>query len=181
MLTPPGAQTEGKGQRAQCRAAGRLKPSEGVRPTRRLCLIPAFRAEQSEPGHSRARAAAGGLSEGGAGLTGQDGQARASSGHPRVQFSWGLRERRGAVRAEGFPGGAVRENPPADARDAGLVPGLGRSPGGRNGNPPQHSCLENSADRGGAWWATVHGVAKSRARLSGRLSEGGPDAGWARL
>ena len=49
MFTPPGAQTEGKGQRAQCRAAGRLKPREGVRPTRRLCLNPAFRAEQSEP------------------------------------------------------------------------------------------------------------------------------------
>ena len=44
-------------------------------------------------------------------------------------------------------------------------PGLGRSPGEGNGNPPQYSCLENSMD-GGAWWATVHGVAKSRTRLS---------------
>lgn len=49
MLTPPGAQTEGKGQRAQFRAVGRLKPGEEVRTTRRLCLIPAFKAEQSEP------------------------------------------------------------------------------------------------------------------------------------
>ena len=43
--------------------------------------------------------------------------------------------------------------------------GSGRSPGERNGNPLQHSCLENSMDRG-AWWATVHGVAKSQTRLS---------------
>jgi len=42
----------------------------------------------------------------------------------------------------------------------------GRSPGEGNGNPPQYSCLENSMDRG-AWWDTVHGVAKSQTRLSG--------------
>ena len=41
------------------------------------------------------------------------------------------------------------------------VPGLGRSSGGGNGNPLQYSCLENSMDRG-AWWATVHGVAKNQ-------------------
>ena len=44
-------------------------------------------------------------------------------------------------------------------------PGLGRSPGEGNGNALQYSCLETSMD-GGAWWATVHGVAKSRTRLS---------------
>ena len=44
------------------------------------------------------------------------------------------------------------------------LPGLGRSPGRGNGNPLQHSCLENPIDRG-AWWATVHGVTKSRTRL----------------
>ena len=44
--------------------------------------------------------------------------------------------------------------------DLGLVPGLGRSPGEGNGNPLQFCCLENAKDRG-AWWATVHGVAKS--------------------
>ena len=57
----------------------------------------------------------------------------------------------------------VVKNPPAsagDARDTDLIPGLGRSPGGVNGNPFQYSCLEKSMDRG-AWWATVHGVAKS--------------------
>ena len=48
------------------------------------------------------------------------------------------------------------KNPPANARDAGSIPRLGRSPGEGNGNPPQYSCLENSMDRG-AWWATVHG------------------------
>ena len=47
-----------------------------------------------------------------------------------------------------------------DTRELGLIPGLGRSPGGGNGNLFQHSCLENSIDRG-AWQATVHGVAES--------------------
>ena len=45
-------------------------------------------------------------------------------------------------------------------RDTGSIPGLGRSPGGRDGNPLQYSCLENPMNRE-AWWATVHGVAKS--------------------
>ena len=57
----------------------------------------------------------------------------------------------------------VVKNPPAsagDARDTDLIPGLGRSPGGVNGNPFQYSCLEKSMDRG-AWWATVHGAAES--------------------
>ena len=47
-----------------------------------------------------------------------------------------------------------------DIKNMGSIPGLGRSPGGGNGNALQYSCLENSMDRG-AWWATVHGVAKS--------------------
>ena len=65
----------------------------------------------------------------------------------------------------------VVKNPPAnagDARDAGLIPGLGRSPGAGNGNPLQFSCLENPMDRG-AWWTTVHKVAKSQTHLK-RLS-----------
>ena len=51
------------------------------------------------------------------------------------------------------------KNAPANAGDAGLIRGLGRSPGGRNGNLLQYSCLENPIDKG-AWWATVHGVVK---------------------
>ena len=47
------------------------------------------------------------------------------------------------------------------ARDVGLIPRLGRSPGEGNGNPLQFSCLENSMDRG-AWRTTVHGVTKNR-------------------
>ena len=52
-----------------------------------------------------------------------------------------------------------------NAGDPGSIPGLGRSPGEGNGTPLQYSCLENPMD-GGAWQATVHGVAKSRTRLS---------------
>ena len=44
--------------------------------------------------------------------------------------------------------------------DLGSIPGSGRSPGEENANPLQYSCLENSMGRG-AWWATVHGVARS--------------------
>ena len=54
-----------------------------------------------------------------------------------------------------------------NAGDLGSIPGSGRSPGEGNGNPPQYSCLENPVDR--AWWATVHGVAKSQTRLSEQL------------
>ena len=61
------------------------------------------------------------------------------------------------------------KKPPANAgrdpRDMGSIPGSGRSPEGRNANPRQYSCLENSMDRG-AWQATVHGVTKSRTQLS---------------
>ena len=59
-------------------------------------------------------------------------------------------------------------HPPAnagDTRDASSIPGSGRSPGERNGNPLQYSCLGNPMDRG-AWQATVHGVAKSQTQLS---------------
>ena len=47
-----------------------------------------------------------------------------------------------------------------DSGDTGLIPGLGRSPGGGHGNPLQYSCLENTMDRG-AWWATVQRVTES--------------------
>ena len=60
----------------------------------------------------------------------------------------------------GFPGGARGTEPSAGGvRDVGLIPGSERSPGGEHGNPLQYSCLGNPMDRG-AWWATVHRVAK---------------------
>ena len=62
----------------------------------------------------------------------------------------------------------VIKNPPANAgntRDVDLIPGLGRSSGGGNGNLFQYSCWKNPTDRG-AWQATVHGVTKSRTQLS---------------
>ena len=52
-----------------------------------------------------------------------------------------------------------------DAGDMGSIPESGRSPGVGNGYPLQYLCLGNPVDRG-AWWATVHGVAKSQTRLS---------------
>ena len=57
----------------------------------------------------------------------------------------------------------VVKNPPAtagDVKDAGSIPGSGRSPGGGHGNPLQYSCLENPMDRG-AWQATLHGITES--------------------
>ena len=65
----------------------------------------------------------------------------------------------------GFPGGSEVKGSDCNVGDLGLIPGSGRSPGEGNGNPLQYSCLENPMDRG-AWWATVHRVAKSRTRLS---------------
>ena len=76
----------------------------------------------------------------------------------------------------------VVKNPPANAGEVGSIPRSGRSSGGGHGNPLQYSCLENPMDRG-AWWATVHGVAKScwltwlsthvhPSRLHSRLSKG---------
>ena len=65
----------------------------------------------------------------------------------------------------GFSGGSVVKNLPANAGDRDLIPGLGRLPGEGNGKPFQYSYLGNSMDRG-SWWATVHGVTKSRKQQS---------------
>ena len=83
---------------------------------------------------------------------------------------------------ESFPGGSVVIIHLPTQETRAQIPGLGRSPGEGNGNPLQYSCPGNPMDRG-AWWATVHGVAKSQTRQSdsriateaqGRtLSEGG--------
>ena len=66
---------------------------------------------------------------------------------------------------KGFPGGSVVKNPSAIAGDEVSISGLKRPPGEGNDNPLQCFCLENPMD-GGAWWATIHGVAKSQTQLS---------------
>ena len=68
----------------------------------------------------------------------------------------------------GFPGGSEVKASACNVGDLGSIPGLQRFPGEGNGNPPQYSCLENPVD-GGAWWTTIHGVAKSRTRLNDRF------------
>ena len=73
--------------------------------------------------------------------------------HRGIHVSWASQETQ------------VAKNPPANAGDAGLIPGSGRAAGGGNDNTLQYSCLENSMHRG-AWWATVHGVSKSQTQLS---------------
>ena len=60
----------------------------------------------------------------------------------------------------GFPGGSDGKESACNAGDLSSIPGLGRSPGGGNGNPLQYSCLENPKERR-AWWATDYEVAKS--------------------
>ena len=64
-----------------------------------------------------------------------------------------------------FPDSSYGKESACNAGNAGSIPGLGRSPGEGNGNPPQYSCLENTMDRG-AWWAIVHRVTKIWAWLS---------------
>ena len=65
----------------------------------------------------------------------------------------------------GFPGGSDKKESACNEGDLGSTPGSGRFPGEGTGNPLQYSCLENPMNRG-AWWAIVHGVAKSWTRLS---------------
>ena len=69
-----------------------------------------------------------------------------------------------ATNTLGFPRGSASKASACsagDTRDLGLILESGKSPGGGSGNPLKYSCLENPMDRG-AWWATVHGVAKSQ-------------------
>ena len=65
----------------------------------------------------------------------------------------------------GFPPGSEGIESACNVEDLSSIPGLERCPGKENGNPLQYSCLENPMD-GGAWWATVHRVAKSQTGLS---------------
>ena len=64
-----------------------------------------------------------------------------------------------------FPGGSDSKASAYNVGDQGSIPGSGRSPGERNGNLLQYSCLENTMD-GGAWWAIVQRVANSQTRLN---------------
>ena len=88
-----------------------------------------------------------------------------------VQFSEHLPRHRatgiwwGHLITIGFPRCSGSKAPAYNAGDLGSIPGSRRSPGEGNGNPLQYSCLENPMD-GGAWWATAHGVTKSRTQLS---------------
>ena len=69
----------------------------------------------------------------------------------------------------GFPQWLSGKEPPCnagDTKDTGSIPGLGRSPGGGNGNPLQYSCLEKNPMHREVWQATVHGVAKSLTQVS---------------
>ena len=65
-----------------------------------------------------------------------------------------------SFKAKSFPCGSVAKNLPTNAEDAASIPESGRSPGEGNGNLIQYSCLGNPTERR-AWWATMHGVAKS--------------------
>ena len=65
----------------------------------------------------------------------------------------------------GFPDGSVGKESTCNAGDSGLIRGLGRCPGGGNGNPLKYSCLKNSTDSE-AWWAIVQRVTKSWTQLS---------------
>ena len=62
-----------------------------------------------------------------------------------------------SITVMGFPGGSNGKESACSVGDLGSIPGLGRSPGGGNGNPLQYSCLENSTDRE-AWMATAHRI-----------------------
>ena len=70
-----------------------------------------------------------------------------------------------SITVMGFPGGSNGKESACSVGDLGSIPGLGRSPGGGNGNPLQYSCLENSTDRE-AWMATAHRIPQSWTQLS---------------
>ena len=75
-----------------------------------------------------------------------------------------IRGKAGEIQSQGFSAGSDSKESAYSAGDPDAIPELERSPGGEHGNPLQLSCLESPADRE-AWWATVHGAAKSQARL----------------
>ncbi|XDA71135.1 hypothetical protein R6Z07F_001490 [Ovis aries] len=92
----------------------------------------------------------------------QDGKLGRESGHCVQNILPKYKDFRAQVRLPWWLSGKDSD---CEAGDLGFSPGSGRSPGKGNGNPLQYSCLGNPMERG-AWWATVHGVAKSHTRLS---------------
>ena len=76
-----------------------------------------------------------------------------------VGGGWQRGKERSRERIKGKSPGSDSKESACSKGDLGLIPGLGRSPGGGHGNPLQYSCLENSMDRG-AWWATVQGITR---------------------
>ena len=86
-------------------------------------------------------------------------------GHPKGSPCHGAWTHWVLLKNRGFPSSSDGKPSACNMGDHGSIPRLGRSPGEGNSNPLQYSCLENSMDRG-AWWATVHGVAKSQTQLS---------------
>ena len=103
--------------------------------------------------------------------TGEPGGLPSIESH-RVGHDWSDLAAAAACTYLGLPAGNSGKEPACPCRrpqrGSLIFPGSGRSPGGGNGNPLQYSCLENPLDWG-AWWATVHGVAKSRTRLRASL------------
>ena len=100
--------------------------------------------------------------------------AKTKSSHTTTKDPTWLQLRRGAaeqtkiffkrtlcVSSLGFPASAVVKNPPANARDASSIPGLGRSPEGGSSNSLQYSCLENSMDRHTRWATVSRGCKES--------------------
>ena len=95
---------------------------------------------------------------------------RSQTQKTEISFKWLCRK--------GFLGGSEVKVSACNAGDLGSIPGSGRSPGEGNDNPLQYSCLENPMDRG-AWWATVHRVAKSRTWLRWKTNHWWPrDGNW---
>ena len=81
-------------------------------------------------------------------------------------MEWGVHFSKCYHITKGFLGGSDGKEFTRNLGDLGSISGSGRPPGGGHDNPLQYSCLENPSMDREAWWATVHGVAKSRTQLS---------------
>ena len=82
-----------------------------------------------------------------------------ASSSPAFLMMYSAYQGSSTVISGGFPGGSEVKVSASNVGNPGSIPGSGRSPGEGNGNPLQHSCLVSPMNRG-AWWATVHGVAR---------------------